>query len=355
MQNFDPGCCCDVSEPNPCLVFSDEWSGDADSDSLGADWDERAGDWDIVSGVAKYILAGGADAFVVSTVTHTSANLHVQATMSAQVAGTKLRLIIGYVDDDNYYFAQWHVHATSGTLKLFSRIAGVETQLDTVDADIPVNTNCLLTICCDGLFLAATVSASGGTPSYGVDYVGETLTGGGFGFGVEGSPIGLVRVTNFQAEAVEPGCAICEPVAVDCDHCEDGDSPPYILIEFDGFVDEDCTECERLNAAFILTGGSTGFGGNCFWSYGFHPGHCASGDPPGEQTLIQMVMTSTAILVEIFYQGLLSAGTTTFELPITTPYDCMAIDGLDIPFDAHQSSGGFQHCNGTVTCTITAL
>lgn len=355
MQAFDLGCCCDAAE-DTCILLTENWSADSDADSLGAEWDERAGDWDIVSGVAKYILAGGADAFVISTITHTDAQMHVQATMSASVTSTTLILIIGYIDDSNYYFAQWTVSATIGTLKLFSRIAGVETELDTVDADIPTNTNSLVTICCDGLFLSASV-AGGGLGPFGVDYVGETLTGGGFGFGVKGSPIGTVRVTNFQAEKVETGCAACDPSTVTCEHCIDGDSPQYIMLELAGFADEDCVECERLNGVFVLSGGADGLGGACSWTYFFSPGHCADGvDDAAESTVLTIAITSTTITVEITYlSGGVYNSTTTFELSISTPYDCVGIDALDIPFDSHFSSGGFQHCSGTVTCTLTAL
>ena len=351
MQAFDLGCCCGEETPNPCILLTDNWSAEPDSDSLGAEWDERAGDWDIVSGVAKYNSGGGADAFVISTVTHTDAQMHVQATMSSSTSGTTFRLILGYIDDNNYYYAAWRNHATTGTLKLFSRIAGVETELDTVDADIPTNTNCLVTVCCDGLFLSATVSG-GGLGPFGVDYVGETLTGGGFGFGIEGTPGGTVRVTNFQAEKVESGCAACDPATEECEHCADGDSPTYILAELTGFTDDACTDCEVINGGFIASGGGE-VGGTpvlCKWFYNIIPGSCG-----GDRVQIEIAIGTATIVVTISSITIIGGFITdiaTFTLSISTPYDCLGIAALDIPFD---SFGAFGACGGTVTCTLTAL
>lgn len=120
---FDPDCCCE------CCQHGDEFNR-ADSTDLGSDWDERSGDWSISSN--QLYEAGTAGAMVIFQPNCSHPRMLAYVTIEDETQGDIYRLIVNYLDDDNFMYAEYEVGASpSGTISLYSVSGGVGTELRT--------------------------------------------------------------------------------------------------------------------------------------------------------------------------------------------------------------------------------
>jgi hypothetical protein len=132
-------CCGD-----PCIYFQDDYS----VDNLATDYDNRSGSWAVS---LDLLITTSTDALIV-------ANTEVPTGVSAVFAETQMsftattatgRLVIAYVDDDNYWFAEVQAGATDGTLKLYERSGGTNTQRGstTTIAGLQINETVTVQLC----------------------------------------------------------------------------------------------------------------------------------------------------------------------------------------------------------------
>jgi hypothetical protein len=138
-----PGCtCC-----GDCTILEDDFDR-ADSTNLGADWEERVGDWSISGNAA---VCASANSLMITTASNPDAlpEGYVAVVVSCNTASDLARVIIGYVDDNNYYFAQARFTATDSFLRVGRNNAGVISYLaaeETLSSG-SINDDALLRIC----------------------------------------------------------------------------------------------------------------------------------------------------------------------------------------------------------------
>jgi len=244
----DP-CCVD------CVILEDEFTR-ADSSSMGSDWSERSGDWSIASNAAVCDSASG---LMVTTASHPDASpdCFVEAVINANTADDVAKVILGYVDDNNYFFAQARFTATNSFLRLGKVVAGVQTMLgfsETTNASGETNLDGKLRVCyANGTITAALYATTTATlPVY--TSASETVTGTKVGIGT-GTRAGTIAFKEFswqqKLSVAHPDCPTCDKPCVNCD---DGTWPYAMQVEFDGVADADCASCNEYfnDTAFIL-------------------------------------------------------------------------------------------------------
>lgn len=133
-KRWQPGCpCCG------CEYFADVFDR-ATSTSVGGSYTEVAGDWSIFDfgGGAGSLLIQEADAILTIDAAHPGgeANGVLIVAMFGYHAGDEGRVLIDYVDEENYKFFRLTFGA-SGSCALGQVIAGATTTLVEVDASVP--------------------------------------------------------------------------------------------------------------------------------------------------------------------------------------------------------------------------
>jgi hypothetical protein len=343
------GCCEEVEDP--CILVNDPFDRD-DADALGGTWTEH-GDIDIVSNEAR--VQASVTAYAISSVTH-AGNIRITMDVRSQIAGGEFWIIIAWVDDDNYLYAQLKI-GTSQTIKLFKRVAGSDTELESATQTTAAATIYEFWACYrNGLFSAG---VTGGTSTYAVLW-SPSVTLGSFGFGADAVG-GNAFINDFIAEKVQDGCAVCElGEEVTCENCIGGSAARWYLIELNNFVSDWCPECELWNDGWIL--GTIGC--SSLLTTGANQPPC--GNDVGllaNTPFISFVLDTDRITVRV---GVANPGFTViyqlarFELMMEEePYDCFDLDRLEIPLieTSDPVSGGTDPiCDTTgATCHVTAL
>lgn len=239
---FIPGCapCC---TPPDCEILNDTFTR-SDSSSLGADWSEVSGDWEIASNALKITATSNAICNAVPTPSAVSARIKVN--VQASVTGAAARLIFNYTDANNYWFAEW-VSGT-GTLKLYTRASGTNTQVATVNVTTSAATNYEWTACLrasDHLFYStingkSVVAKPAGTPAASV-----------VGVGTGALSSGNIQFADFLAEDVSDDCKTCS--AKVCNTCAGGAWPNELTVTISGVADNSCADCDSTwNGTFVL-------------------------------------------------------------------------------------------------------
>lgn len=239
---FIPGCapCC---TPIECEILNDTFTR-SDSSSLGSDWTEVSGDWEIASNALKITTTSNAICNAVPTADAPSMRITVNVQASATSAAA--RVIVNYTDSNNYWFAEW-VSGT-GTLKLYTRSGGTNTQVATVNVTTSTATNYEWVTCVresDHLFYStinnkSVIALPASAPSANVCGVGTgTLSSGN------------IQFADFLAENVNDDCETCS--ARNCNSCEGGAWPNELTVTISGVADDSCASCDSLwNGTFVL-------------------------------------------------------------------------------------------------------
>jgi hypothetical protein len=119
----DRRCCCG------CWTGSDDFNR-ADSTDLGDDWDERSGDWEIKSN--QLYESGNAGAMVIFQPNHGKPRSIVTVYITDEDTNDIYRVIVNYLDDDNYMYAELDI-GTGGvggsTVSLHSVTGGSDSEL----------------------------------------------------------------------------------------------------------------------------------------------------------------------------------------------------------------------------------
>ena len=169
-----PGCCL-------CLILEDDFDR-TDNTNLGSDWAEVLGDSDIFSNTLR-IPAGG---LVVTTYEHSDTRMVVYAKFPTTPVGSKPRIIVNYLDEDNYLFAELDIQSPNTFLSVNSRIGGVETDLAPFPGGYSIGAYAggEITVCFSGTSIAATVAENAGQWACAPDTGGKKA---GLGNGGSGS------------------------------------------------------------------------------------------------------------------------------------------------------------------------
>lgn len=246
----DGGCC------RQCEYFSDDF-GRSNNDNLGDDWSEVAGAWSILS---NQLVTSSSNALCVCQQPEPDGDvaLVVEVSVTLKTNNDQTRVIVGYQDTTNYYYVQLQSGVTNG-VKIFRRVAGIDTQISTNRIrGINNNTPYLVRVCATTSAVAAYVD------SYPYAGYSESVPVGlaGIGTGSIGAP-GVVfdDFTLSRHRSIMDGCPWCPST---CVFCSD-DVPGSLLVHIEGFSNSDCNHCVDMNGNFVLIPTTT----NCEYRYLF--------------------------------------------------------------------------------------
>jgi hypothetical protein len=118
-QYYTPGCC-----PG-CEIFRD----DLLANDIG-NYNQRSGSWQInAPGYAQRLTTTDDGALIRGEVASPTPRGRVQATVEFDTPGQSAGIIGSYVDEDNLVYLDLFYNGSASTIKLWQRVAGVETQL----------------------------------------------------------------------------------------------------------------------------------------------------------------------------------------------------------------------------------
>lgn len=239
-----------------CCASCDYFTDDFSADNLATDWDDRAGTWAVGSGV---LSTTSASALIVTTTESgaTATGVYVEVLIRCATTSDIARVVAAYVDDDNYWFAELQPGASNGTLKLFERAAGSNTQRGPTATILSLNANdqAALSICISpgAVTTVAVVGTDFGSNSAGTAYaatVSVDSTKAGVGTGSGSSDVEFDSFVFGKHSVDDPLCYSCSH---SCDRCTDSANlaPDAIQLVGTGFADAGLN-CDHLNATFII-------------------------------------------------------------------------------------------------------
>lgn len=264
----NPGCgCC-------CTILSDTFARD-DSTDVGGQWVEEAGAWAIVGNTLEATAASGV---LKAADPHSEPYLRIEVQMRADTSGDIGRIILDYVDSNNYKIAEFKLGA-GAYIRLITRAGGVNNTLDelsvtaaagawhSVAACIGPNENFTAEIGVSTLTATTPVSA----------------TSGYFGLGTGGTVAGSVLFKNFIAYNITrescPDCNACFGL-----WCSAVSSPPktFSITIPNIYTAKNCNnQADYNNQTFELPYDPwvTGFLTQCWWGkVRQFPGGCITSD-----------------------------------------------------------------------------
>lgn len=297
---------------NCCKIFSDNF----DDASIDADWTSVAGSWSESSGV----LSAGTSAILTRSMGTGSSIMHLVVGVKGNT-NDLLRVIFGYVDTSNYWFAEVKI-GNSGTLRIYERASGSDTLRATTGISVAggIGSFTPLTVCLDQNGQVSAAIASGS-----VNFATGLTTNDLIGLGT-GATAAAAEFDDLVVRKVSSSCEQCERP---CNICVAYSSPtPWAWdVTFPAMTNGACTQCATLigGQTFRLLFCGTGAGG-CVAGYSF--GACggveldfslhfhASGSNVNMYAQILARATSTPCL----FPGL--SGTIIFSDIFSTPFDC---------------------------------
>jgi hypothetical protein len=251
------GCCCD-----PCEVFYDDFS----VDNLATDWDDRSGTWTVTGGEVQ--TASSSALLVANTGWTSEAAAYADAEIQCANNADNARLVILYVDDDNYWFAEVNPGAANGTLQLFERAGGVNTQRGTNQTITGFTTSETVEVklCYANDLIIAEAQATSFPARIGFTTT-QTVAGTQAGVGT-GSVTTRCDFLTFQAKKHGSEVDDC-PRCISCILCDTGEMPQQVQVTVSGITDGSCGDCTYWNATFILEaeGQVSNSPATCRWTY----------------------------------------------------------------------------------------
>lgn len=272
------GSCCPCED---CQLFRDYFNRAAGTD-LGSNWTEAAGQWTLES--PSRLATDDTSAIVLSTTTSSAVGIAVTA---KGASGDKVRLIAGYQDANNYFYAEFTWG--TGTIDLYKRSGGSDTLLQTGTGTLLNGTFARISLCLDG---SGNVRAAGGAIV--VAASSTAPTGSQYGLGTGATNSGSVQFTVAESYVVSATCEAC-PVIIEHVGC----NPPFnnccqqedeayqyeVDLGAGGYVNDNCNNCAAVSGVFVLTR----VGSDCAWRYeddAFCPQTCSSGSPSSNWSLL---------------------------------------------------------------------
>lgn len=327
-----PGCCCD------CIIAEDDFA----VDSLATDWDVRNGTPTISGGVLN--AGAGTNLLVHNTAAGAGATAVYAAVDFTCTSTTETgQLIIAYVDDNNYWFLEGQAGATNGTLKLFERAGGTNTQrgaTGTVQGFTTSNGATFKLAYADGQVIAYAKSSTNDACT--IAYA-ATVTVASTQAGIGGSEVGTVTFNNFtfqKHDFEQDGCPTITPG--DCKYCTDGLLPPRLQVDITNWADATCTDCDTWNGTFILDGAFANFLA-CGWTYS------GSGNFCGTTPIMSVTISTSGANFRVMF-GITDSGggghVIQFWKDVASPttFDCSTWNAFDL------NTGAF--VSATVPCDV---
>lgn len=195
-------------DPCDCCKISEDDFNRGDGDDLGSKWTEVSGDADISSNA---VISNSSPALVVTTKTSTNDeqnNNAAQIEVASLGSADKVRLIIDYVDSDNYWCVEVTGDGSGGTAQIIRRESGSDNN-EGSSANFTAND---FTLCIDresvnfGSFDAVVISETDSVDLTSGNYKAR-LFGDKAGFQIDGSG---VSVDNFIWQVTnKTNCAGC--------------------------------------------------------------------------------------------------------------------------------------------------
>lgn len=294
-------CCCEIAEDNFAV------------DDLATAWDVRTGTPTISGGLLNF--SGGTNLAIHNTAAGAGVDaVYCAADFFCSSTTDAGRLIIAYVDDDNYWFLEGKPGATNGTLEIYERSGGANTQrgATAVVSGFTTGNDASFQLCySDGLIKANARSASNVRAA--VTWP-ASITVASTKAGVGGSEVGTVSFDNFSFQHHQfenSSCPACDTGG--CVFCTSDLAPPRVQVDISGIVDNTCADCDTWNGTFILDKAVFGVG-ICDWSY--------EGSLCGDAALfVRLSLSGANIELQVNLQSV--AGGFIWRTISATDFDCM--------------------------------
>jgi hypothetical protein len=201
-----------------CTFFTDDFS----TDRTGTDYSVRAGSFTVSGGVLSTSSANAllrCETAVTGGLTGVYCSVRFTPTSNSDAG----RLVIAYSDDSNYWFAEVQSGASNGTLKLYQRSAGTNTQKGTTQTILGFNAaeTATIELCYSGGSVVAFAAGPGTNNNAGVVATATiTIAGTKCGIGT-GSISSSAQFDDFLASVHDSDNATCGFCDLPCNFCTD--------------------------------------------------------------------------------------------------------------------------------------
>ncbi len=246
-----------------CTIASDDFNR-ADSTNLGSDWTEQVGDWDIWTNQ----LRGQTGDIVLHNARYDpTEGVRIKASCNGDI----VRYLVDWVDEDNYYCAEYDfpadivriIHRSGGSESILvsKGISGLSAVTATQGVAYDPAGGRIYALAVTGNEVTAEYLSVSGIPALTSNICGLMVVDGPAVF------------DTFRMEQIIDPCLPPE----DCDFCTDQNNPLAIAdtleVVLAGIVEEgtpDCGLCDSLNGAYVLDligSYRTEHGIGCAWRY----------------------------------------------------------------------------------------
>lgn len=244
-------CCCD-----DCIIATDDFNRANSTPAIGDLWIVVAGTWSITDQTLQNAGTGLVKCKTVHTSDHVSVSVVVGNSSASQY-----RIVLSYEDENNYLFSQLTPFTGTGTLKLFSRVAGVNTELATRAISIPADSLVTFTACLNPTTLKFSTTFHNASAALTTTLVaGDFNNTGAVGLAV-GNAAATARFDDFRFIKVSPDCDPCgQGGIIDTAQCVTCCGLVDASLEYDvdfgagGWTDTAfCTRCNDVAGVFTVT------------------------------------------------------------------------------------------------------
>jgi hypothetical protein len=255
-----------------CTIFSDDFT----TDRTATAYSIRSGSFAVSGGA---MTASSATSLIVANSAASSSATAVRAVATITPASTSDagRLIAGYVDDNNYWFAELQTGSSSGTLKLFQRSGGANTQRGSTSTIAGYTSGSKTVVLCLTAGAVYTMVGSNVIEFAATPTVASTK--GGLGTGSISSSVSFDNFTYSKHKVQDPTCEGCSSSTTGTGStticrgtCLDGTVHGSVQLVVTGITNGGCTDCGSLNGTFVATRkiGSCSGGSACYYDTGLN-------------------------------------------------------------------------------------
>lgn len=234
-------CCCTPS----CTFFTDNFNR-SDDDDPGA-YTEVSGDWDISS---NKLVTSSSNGVLIADAEHPDGepNIKVSVTVNIATSGDTARIILDYVDSNNYWFAE--VKAGTGAyLRIYQRASGSNTQKAQNTAAISTGSITLCAAITNSSIISASISGGGSTGSTG------SFSSNSWGLG-SGAISGTLQFSTASAAVTSPTCSACDMFCEDL--CTDDKVASSYKVVITGITGSFCStgDCSGYDGTYYIPMGN---------------------------------------------------------------------------------------------------
>lgn len=331
---------CPACEDDQCIYFKDDFDR-SDGTAIGNDWTETAQDWSIDTDRLK-VAAANAVALSNSASADDLLRYTVTVDLTAEDAGDISLVIVDYQDANNYVFAEVTWGAVNSTLKLWKRVAAVNTQMGSsvTLTNYSPGDIIALHVCQGSTRVTASVVSTFPLATSGV----WTATVHTVGVGSGGTVNTAIYFDDFEVTRHHEDMDTCFDCARRCAQCTNSTAPRQIMVRLAGVVNDGEVCCGNLNADFILPPYVLwGVEQTCYWYLDFDI--C-------EHTSMGLGIVASGFNSILTFNVWGVGCVTIFTKQVVGTFDCMNFDAYNVPY----SSSSCGHCDWSgATALIFAL